>query len=318
MVDRALLTGSVSQLLLDDAGIYQPMSQEGFDGYNVVGIQSSSLDLLRQVSITSGAAAIAAGLNTITPSAMSGTTDDGVAWFIAPGSTLLVDVGGANQEAVEVLAVGSATFQANFKLTHAAGVTVYVDTFFRTRQAPGQRGAVLMSSDGYKATYRYASIGNTPAATPTDLFTINGSATKTVRVKSIKLNGVATAAGNMPVALIRRSTADTGGTVTNPTPIKHDTLNDANATASLGLYTANPAALGTVIGTNGIIAAQRLFFAVTATGQPFPTVFDFATRMDKALILRGAADQLAVNLQGAAVPAGGVVDIEIEWEEDLS
>jgi hypothetical protein len=47
-------------------------------------------------------------------------------------------------------------------------------------------------------------------------------------------------------------------------------------------------------------------------------VWDFATRQDKAVILRGTADFLCINLGGSAVPTGGSLDYEIEIEEDAS
>lgn len=174
-------------------------------------------------------------------------------------------------------------------------------------------GGLLVSSDGNKATYRYASLGNTPAATPTDVLTITGSVTKTVRIKRIAVSGLATTAGQMPVTLIRRSAANTGGTSTAPTPIKHDT-NDAAGTAALALYSANPTTLGTTVGNLG---AKRLFLNVS-TAQEDQVVWDFSTRQDKALVLRGTSDILAINLGGATVPTGGVLDFEIEYEEDNS
>lgn len=186
-------------------------------------------------------------------------------------------------------------------------------TIDRARSAPGSLGAALVSSDGAKATYRYASLGNTPAATPTDILTLAGSATKTVRVKTVKVSGLATTAGQMPVALVRRSAANTAGTLTNPAAVKHD-INDAAATAVVALYTANATGLGTAVGNVG---AKRLFLNLS-TGQEDQAVWDFSTRQDKALVLRGVSDILAINLGGAAVPAGGVLDFEIEWEEDNS
>lgn len=176
----------------------------------------------------------------------------------------------------------------------------------------------IRTSEHRKPSYRYGSIGNTPAATPTDILTIAGSGTKTIRIKSVKLSGVATANGNMPVALIRRTSLDTTGTKTNPTPVALDNVNDGAATATLSLYTVNPGGLGSVLGTNGIIGVARLFLATTATGTPQVTSFDFCVNQDKPVILRGSTDNLAINLQGAAVPAGGLIDIFIEWEEDAS
>jgi len=180
------------------------------------------------------------------------------------------------------------------------------------RNAPGHQGAVLVSSDGAKATYRYAGT-LTPTATPTDIITIAGSATKTGRIKSIVLGGIATTAGNMPVTLIRRSAANTGGTKASATGAAHD-VNDPAATVIPLVFTANASGLGAAVANMG----QGRVWLPLSTGTPAPLRWDFSTRQDKALIVRGATDIIAINLNGAAVPSGGVIDWEIEIEEDAS
>src|SRR6185312_10014748 len=72
--------------------------------------------------------------------------------------------------------------------------------------APGLL-ALPVQAEGVKPTYRYSVLGFSPVATPTDVLEIKGSATKTLRIRCIRVGGVATAAGNMPVQLVRRSTA---------------------------------------------------------------------------------------------------------------
>jgi hypothetical protein len=62
-------------------------------------------------------------------------------------------------------------------------------------------------------SFAVAGVGITPAATPTDLLTITGSATRTVHIRRITVSGLATTAGTMDVSLVRRSTADAGGTI---------------------------------------------------------------------------------------------------------
>lgn len=159
-------------------------------------------------------------------------------------------------------------------------------------------------------TYKYSSLGNTPAATPTDIFTITGSASKTIRITKIVVSGLATTAGQLNPLLVRRSAANTGGTSTAPTPLKRDT-NDVAASATLALYTANPT-VGTAVGT---LDSCRLFLAL-ATATPDACRFEFGVNNDKMLILRGTSDILAINFAGAAVPAGGIVDIDVEWVEE--
>ena len=190
---------------------------------------------------------------------------------------------------------------------------------YQQRMAPGAPGAVLASSDGAKATYRYAVQGFSPVATPTAMLIIQGSATKTIRIKRIKVSGVATAAGNMPIQLARWSTAGTQGSaaLTALTAGKHD-VNDAAATAVVSTVgTANYTTQGT--GSAVPIAADRVQLAAAGSGIGFsPLTFDFATRQDKALILRGTSDYIVISGNGGAVPTGGLLDFEIEQEEDNS
>ena len=184
--------------------------------------------------------------------------------------------------------------------------------------APGAANTMSVSSDGSKATYRYAILAVTPVATPTDFIVIQGSATKTGRVKRVKLSGVATAQGNMPAQLVRRSSAGTLGSavLTAVAAAKHDT-GDAAATCVVSTVgTANYTTLGTSAGVEGVGRLGMPAAGTGATGQDL--IWEFATRQDKALILRGTTDFLCVNLNGAAVPAGGVIDLEIEIEEDNS
>jgi hypothetical protein len=173
-----------------------------------------------------------------------------------------------------------------------------------------QLQATLTDGDKLKSTYRYAGTF-TPAATPTDMIIIPGSASKIARVKRIMLGGIATTAGNMPILLIRRSTANTAGTSAAATAAKHD-INDGAATVIPLIYSVNPTGLGASAGQAG----QGRLWLPLATGQPFPLIWEFATRLDKSLLLRGTTDFIAINGNGAAVPAGGSVDYEIEIEEE--
>lgn len=172
-------------------------------------------------------------------------------------------------------------------------------------------GDLRISTEGNVGTYGISAVAVTPAATPTDVVTVYGSATKTIRVKSVTVSGLATTAGSMDVSLVKRTAANTGGTATHPTIAKFDS-GDATATATVSQYSVNPTGLGT--GT--IVESKTLNMGVA--GAAGTVVFDFATRNDKALILRGATEGLAINLNGEAVPTGGKIGYGVEWEEDAS
>lgn len=198
------------------------------------------------------------------------------------------------------------------------GIALWNGTSFdRAKSAPGGTGVVAVSSDGVKATY---SVGFTfpAAATPTDLVIIQGSGTKTVRIKRVCITGVSSTSGNIYCQLIRRSSGPTGGTSSNPVAGKHDPTNDPAATAVVSVYTANPTGVGTGVATyrNG-----RLWISIaTAAGNSAPQqlVWEFGTRQDKAVILRGTSDYLCINMLGQTLPGSPSIDCDIEWEEDNS
>lgn len=170
--------------------------------------------------------------------------------------------------------------------------------------------SLQVTTEGIAATYGVSGVAITPAATPTDVVLLTGSATKTVRVKRVSISGLATTTGTMDVALVKRTAANTG-TATNPSIALFDS-NDGAASAVVSQYSANPSALGAGIA----ISDQKLNFGVA--GSSGTVVFDFATRNDKPIILRGVAQGLAINLNGQAVPAGGTLSYSILWEEDNS
>lgn len=169
-------------------------------------------------------------------------------------------------------------------------------------------GVLAVSTEGQKATYSASSIAISLAASATDVFGIQGSGTKTIRILRISVSGIATTAASTSVLLIARSTAD-GAFSNTLTAAKHDS-NNAAATASVGNFTANPS-LGTAAGT---LRAEYMDFALTGVSAN-GIVWDFTTRNGQALTLRGTGQGVYVNLNGVTV-TGGVISIDIEWTEE--
>jgi len=126
----------------------------------------------------------------------------------------------------------------------------------------------------------------------------------------VSISGFATAGISVDVQLIKRSTASTGGTPTAPTIAPHDS-NDAAPTAVVNSFAANPSALGTIV---GIVRASKLNLG--ATGAAGSIVWDFTTRNGQGIVLRGVAQQLALNWNGASVPAGTLLDVDVEFSEE--
>jgi hypothetical protein len=199
-----------------------------------------------------------------------------------------------------VHAANNPTYQpCSFDITGAGGpqapCTVMVDT----------KGNAFVN----KATFRIATGPVTSFATAaTDWLVLTGSASKTVRVTNITLCGTATAAATNDVLFVKRSTADTGGTTgTAPTIVP---LQGETASAAIAIYTANPT-LGTAVGN---VDGSKLNLG--AAGAAGCASYDFGTRSTEAVVLSGTAQQLAINWNGASLPAGASVDARIEWTEE--
>jgi hypothetical protein len=127
-----------------------------------------------------------------------------------------------------------------------------------------------------------------------------------VRVTRISFSGTATAAVDMDVTLVKRSTADTAGTAVAATP--HDSASAA-ATAAVSSFTAAPTP-GVQVGTP--IRATKVQIS-TATAQPQIQPWDFGNGPKQCPVLRGVAQGLAINV--SATQAGALYDIDIEWTE---
>lgn len=160
------------------------------------------------------------------------------------------------------------------------------------------------------STYSASAVAVVPAAAATDVFTIIGSASKTVRIRRISAS-VTTTAGSglaLTVQLIKRSTANTGGTSTTPTVVPYDSTNAA-ATAVVRNYTANPT-LGTAVGT---VVSRRARAATTGTEVPEAVwIFGGDTQ---PIVLNGVAQQLSINFNGATITAP-VACFTVEWTEE--
>ncbi len=178
----------------------------------------------------------------------------------------------------------------------------------------------ITTVDGAKSTYSAAKVGLVPGSSATDFFTLTGSATKTIRVTRITITATTTSA--TPVALdillLKRSTANTGGTSTgSPTAVPHDSANAA-ATATVLSYTAPPTT-GTLVGT--ALRNQKLMLMLaTATATDFMSndklVWEFGNRPSQAIVLRGITEVLALNLNTTTPTATASFDVDIEWTEE--
>lgn len=165
-------------------------------------------------------------------------------------------------------------------------------------------------------TYAATGIGIAPASSATDIACITGSATRTVRVQSIRVSGSAGTLINVPVVITKHATANTGGTATTgtalPVPYRLNSTDPA-PTATTTAYTANPTIADAA---PGIIDAGVLVLTATGTlAGNTGTLFDYSGRnFMEAPTLRGIAQQVCVNLNGTS-PSSGLVHVSFKWTE---
>ncbi len=174
---------------------------------------------------------------------------------------------------------------------------------------------LVLQTHGGMPTYSASTINNfAPAASPQDICTLSGSATKTIRVTKISFSATQTTGGYENVFLLRRSTLDTGGTSTTMVAMPYDSA-DAAPTAVGRYYTANPTT-GTLV---GVIRAIRTYMAATGstsgTSGDGSVAFEFNVPPARPLVLRGATQMIALNLGGVAI-SGGSVQCFFEWTEE--
>lgn len=172
-------------------------------------------------------------------------------------------------------------------------------------------------SFGSKATYAASTNGTIVSpATPSDMAIINGSGTKLIKIIAVQFSAIQTTLGTNIYYLVKRSTANSGGTSTTLTSVPFDSTN-ASATAVVQAYTANPTT-GSAVGT--ITAMQVKSPALTsAISLHNIDLANFGMRsfeLAQPITLRGTAEGLAINFAGAAFPTGMLWVANFVWTEE--
>lgn len=158
----------------------------------------------------------------------------------------------------------------------------------------GNLKTVSQTGDSTKTTYRAAAyISYTGVAT--DVIEIRGSATKTVKVRSITFNAYNPGSSIYILQLTKRSANNSGGTSSALTSVPVDSANAA-VTAAIRAYTVQPAALGTSVGLVAYRAYQVM--ASSTAGQPQTTTFSFGDNGGQPITLRGTAECLCFGFNG--------------------
>lgn len=159
-------------------------------------------------------------------------------------------------------------------------------------------------------TYSASVTGYAPYTTAVDIFSITGSATKTIKIKHISIDGTQTTASNINVLLIKRSTANSGGTPATLTAVPWNS-NNAAATATVRTYGGNPT-MGTTVGT---IQSEKLFVpTITTSGNEIKWNWYDVEKMQPPTLI-GTSQVLAINFNSATI-VGGNFNIDIVWTEE--
>lgn len=191
------------------------------------------------------------------------------------------------------------------QLVNGVGTAVNLST-------PGQVSLDLAAASD-TATYFACNPQYVVPATPGEMITFYGSATRTVKIFKLRLRMEQTTAGTNFTYLYRRNSAASGGTANAVTPVKADTT-DSAPTATMTYYTANP----TPGGSDGKIldGVDIQSPAAASNIQPnWQNIYD-ADYSGKPIILRGTSEGIGLNLNGVALPAGLKVQLEVVWTEE--
>jgi hypothetical protein len=267
-------------------------------------IGNTSDSLKTNVTNASGASAvnIQDGGNSITIDATSLPLPTGAA------TSTLQTTGNASLASIDAgipAALGQTTMSASMPVVFASDQTALAVTGSLTT-TPGISTV---------ATYSASATNFVPAASATDVFTITGSATKTIKIIDFGFSSTTTAGSGIAlgISFIKRSTANTGGTSVVATNVPYDS-NNAAATAVVRHYTANPT-LGTSVGT---VRTRRIIVPAAGSngsGTAGGSEEEFGSRPGQPIILRGVTQQFCINLNGTSI-TGPVSAAFVEWIEE--
>jgi len=231
--------------------------------------------------------------------------------YVTDGA-LPLDTQGRPAEGVYVPNIGTVAQQGVVNNTDSSGQP-YAATAVQLIAGTASVGSVV-PTNGTKATYTYAISATAPYATPTDYITLTGSASKTIKIIRVEISGAATAASGLLFTLKKHTIANTGGTATNPTPLKHNS-GDGTAGATVNLYSVAP----TIDNSAVIWKTARIDLAVAPGAQAYATdryVYEYGSSIGEPMTIIGVAQEFAINLGGSTLPSVCVVDIAISWTEE--
>ncbi len=169
-------------------------------------------------------------------------------------------------------------------------------------------------SDGFRRTYVASWAAFTPAATPTNILSLTGSSTKTIRLLRLGISATQTTAGLINVQINKYSSALTGGTPVSPTGIVPFDSTSPAATATAVTYSANTTGGGAVVGILKNFKMTVPVAAATGAAQN-QYICEFNNAYSQDVYVRGVNEVVALTLLGVTL-TGGSVSLWIEWTEE--
>lgn len=160
-----------------------------------------------------------------------------------------------------------------------------------------------------KATYR-ASTPGILGLVQGDCATIFGSATKTIRITKVEITANSGNAGSVvSLELIKRSTANSGGTAVALPMVPLDSTNAAASATLVNSYAGGAPTPGTSVGPiwTSYTVPQTLVGLITQSW-----IADFGAK-GQEVVLRGTAQGLVLNHPDAV---GGSFSAAFEWTEE--
>jgi hypothetical protein len=259
--------------------------------YAIVAVNGAGQDSIPSAAVT-------------TPANNASTANNTISWVAIPAAT-----GGyrvlKNGALLASVAAGTTTY------TDSAGASTatYVAA---TANPAAMVPSVVSPIDGGQATYSFSIVGLAPASSPTDIFNITGSASKTIKITRLIVSALQTTAGSIDVLVIKRSGGTQSAGTSGASSIVSNDTNNPTASALVQTYTSNPGSVGTSLGN--IFAGKVLVTAAATTSSPDKVILDYGNRPAQAQVLRGTTQSISVNLNGVTL-TGGSVDVFCEWSE---
>jgi hypothetical protein len=180
-------------------------------------------------------------------------------------------------------------------------------------------GATFVNTTGRAMTYRMAVKSFIPVASATSpTFSIQGSATKTVRILRIVVSTSCLTGTGTPFKsdlVLQKYSVLTGGTTgSTPTGSLMDSGNAAQTAVCLQ-YSAVPTTATAIGGLHAAELIQMITPTATANGIT-RNEWDFGDKNGQGLVLRGAAQYLGITIN--PLGATPLMSVWIEWIEDNS